>query len=86
MMEELELALGVRQDFLNVQWPSLPCHGWTLLPHCWSRSPDGEAQAGSVPFNSVFFFLPALGPLPQRKTVLKQVELMCLQRYNALSM
>ena len=83
-MEELELALGVRQDFLSVQWPSLPCPGWGLLPSYWSRSPEGQAQAGSVLFNGVFFFLPALRPLPKRRGVLKKVGLMCLQGSDVL--
>ena len=29
--------------------------GWNLLPSHWSKSPEGQGQAGTVPFK--FFFL-----------------------------
>ena len=43
------------------------------ISSCWSRSPKGQAQTGSVPFKCLFSYLPTLGPLPQIGGVLKQV-------------
>ena len=57
--------------------------GCDLISSCWSRSPECWAQAGSVPFKSVFP-LPTPGPLPQRRGVLKQVGPMCIQRAKVL--
>ena len=37
-VEGLELVPGVRWDFLSVQWPSLPCQGWGLIPSCWAET------------------------------------------------
>ena len=56
-----------------------------MFPICWSRSPEGLVQADCVPFKCVFFLLPTLGLSPQRRGVLKQVGLVCLQRSDALS-
>ena len=65
-MEGLELEPGVIRGFPSARWPSPPYWEWRLIPSCWSRSPEGQAHAGSVPFKCVFSLLPALGPLPQR--------------------
>ena len=73
-MEGLELEQGMRQDFSSAQWPSLPYQGQGLIPSSWSRSPEVQAQAVSVPFKCVFSSLPAPSPLPQRGAVVKQVE------------
>ena len=63
-MEGLELELGVRWDF-SAQQLSLLYWGRGLIPSCWSRSPEDQAQAGSVFFRCVLSPLPAPGPLPQ---------------------
>ena len=41
-------------DFHSAQWPAPPYWWWGVIPSCWSRSPEGWAWAGSVPFKSVF--------------------------------
>ena len=70
-----ELTWSVRWDFLSAQSSSLPCQEQDLLSDHWIRSFEGWAQGGSVPFKSVIFLLPALGPLPLQRGVLKQVGL-----------
>ena len=55
-MERLELALGVRQNFLSAQWLSPSWQGWALIPSCWSKCPEGWAPAGSILFTWVFPF------------------------------
>ena len=50
---------GCEKGHLSAQWPSPPCgQGWDLLPSCWSRSPESQSGAGSVPFKCVCFFFP----------------------------
>lgn len=83
-MEELELVQAVREDFLSAEWPSPPSQGWELIPGCWSGSPEGWIHTDSVPFKCVFLLLHTLGPMTQRRGVLKQVELGCLQRSHIL--
>lgn len=72
LIEELESDRGVRQDLLSAQWPSLPYQVRGLLSSCWSRTLEGFTQASSIPFSRVFFLLPTLGPLYQRRALLKQ--------------
>lgn len=72
LTEELESDRGVRQDLLSAQRPSLPCQVGGLLSSCWNRLPEGLAQASSIPFNCVLSLLPTLGPLYQRRALLKQ--------------
>ena len=50
-----------------------------------SKIPEGQGQAGTVPFKCVLFLLPILGPLPQRRGILKQVGL-CAYRGVMLSL
>lgn len=53
---------------------------WDLLLSCWSGSPEGQALAGSAPFECVSFLLLVPGAWLQRRGVLKKVGLMCLQK------
>ena len=53
-MEGLELEPSSRQDFLSAEWLSVSNQGWGLSPSCWSWHPEAWAQAGPVPFQSVF--------------------------------
>ena len=48
--------------------------GLCLIPSYWSRSPESQPRAGSVPFKCVFQPLPALGPFLQSRGVVKQGE------------
>ena len=65
-----EPAQGVRWDFLLSGICS--CY--------WSGSPEGQALAGSAPFECVSFLLLVPGAWLQRRGVLKKVGLMCLQK------
>lgn len=49
-MEVLELELDMRWDIPSVQLLSLPHERQELIPRYWSRSPEGQAQAGFIPF------------------------------------
>lgn len=90
LIEELESDRGVRQDLLSAQWPSPPCQVGGLLSSWWNRTLEGFAQASSIPFNRVFFHLPTLGPLYQRRALLKQIwyahrgPVLCLCRHLGL--
>ena len=56
----------------GVSWASALLGGVNTLsgpgqvPSCWSRSPEGQVQAGSIPFKCMFSALPAPVPLPQQ--------------------
>ena len=66
-MEELKPELGVSQGFSSVQWSRPPYWRWSHISSCWSRSPEGQVWAGSVPSNCVLYSLAALVPLSQRE-------------------
>ena len=65
VMEELESAQGLRQNFLSVQWSSPPCQGQGLLPSCWSRNPESGAWDGLFPLSVCFSFSPHWGLCPK---------------------
>ena len=53
VLGELEPAQSVRPNLLSAPWLWLTSQSWGLLPSSWSGSPEGQAQAGSVPFKCV---------------------------------
>lgn len=54
-------CIGCEAGFPLYSMASTSCQGWSLLPSCWSRSPESWAWAGSVPSKSMFFFSPHTG-------------------------
>ena len=60
-LEVKGLESGVRERAS----PPLSCpQGWGQVSCCWSRSPEGQVQAGSGSFQCVLLFLPALSFTP----------------------
>ena len=59
----------VKQDFLSAQRLSLPIRTEVCPPHRWDRCPEGQTQIDYVLLKCVFFPLPALRSLPQRRRV-----------------
>ena len=54
---------GVRRGFLSAQWLSVLCQEQGLIPSCWSRSSEGQVQAGSIPLKCELSPIPASAPL-----------------------
>lgn len=46
--------------------------GWQWVQSCWSRSPESQVQAGSLPSKCVLSPIPALISSPQKGSVLEQ--------------